>query len=146
MVRKSLLVAYPASQMFDLVDQCEYYPRFLPWCSRVDLQHRDAKYTRATLHVNYRGVKTQFSTENLKKYPSLMQLSLIEGPFKRLEGEWRFIALNEEACKVELEMDYEFSGKLLGKVLGPVFNHISNSFVGAFTLRANQIYGGDAGA
>ena len=140
-VEKSVLIAYSAQQMFDLVDRCEDYPQFLPWCARTECSFRDAETTAATLHVNYHGVKFHFTTRNGKEAPNWMKIRFVDGPFKRLEGSWNFHALREDACKVEFCLHYEFSSKLLEKVIGPVFNRIAATFVEAFVKRAEQVYG-----
>lgn len=141
MVEKTVLIEHSAQEMFDLVDRCEDYPQFLPWCSRTELKFRDAHKTVATLHINYHAVKSHFTTENDKDSPAWMNIRLVDGPFRRLEGSWRFKALAENACKVEFKLHYEFSSKLFEKVIGPVFNHIANTFVDAFVRRAAQVYG-----
>jgi ribosome-associated toxin RatA of RatAB toxin-antitoxin module len=140
-VHKKVLIEYTPAQMFELVDRCEDYPLFLPWCGGVELIARTDEITAATLHVNYHGVKSRFSTENSKRKPSEMLIHFRDGPFVRLEGGWHFTALGENACKVEFDLHYQFSSRLLDKVLGPVFNHIANTFVDAFVKRAAQIYG-----
>jgi ribosome-associated toxin RatA of RatAB toxin-antitoxin module len=141
LVEKSVLIERSAQQMFELVDRCEDYPQFLPWCSRTELKFRDDSKTVATLHINYHSVKSHFTTENDKEIPARMNIRLVDGPFRRLEGSWRFLALAENACKIEFQLHYEFSSKLFEKVIGPVFNHIANTFVDAFVRRAAQVYG-----
>ncbi|MDR0996260.1 MAG: type II toxin-antitoxin system RatA family toxin [Zoogloeaceae bacterium] len=138
-VEKSVLVARSARQMFDLVDTCENYPDFLPWCGQAVCDFRDETHTVGTLHINYHGVKTQFTTENDKKIPEWMRIKLVRGPFRQLAGMWRFIPLREDACKVEFALSYEFSSKLFEKIIGPVFNHIANTFVDAFVKRAREM-------
>src|SRR4051812_21896117 len=128
--------------MFTLVDSVESYPEFLPWCERSELIYRDETRTRATLHVSYHGVKQSFTTENTKTPPLSMTIQLVEGPFRMLEGEWRFNPLAADACKVELRLQYEFSNRLLDKLVGPVFSYISNTMVDAFVKRADALYGG----
>jgi ribosome-associated toxin RatA of RatAB toxin-antitoxin module len=140
MVEKTVLIEHSAQEMFDLVDRCEDYPQFLPWCSRTELKFRDEQKTVATLHINYHSVKSHFTTENDKKNPEWMNIRLVDGPFRRLEGSWHFKALAENACKIEFKLHYEFSSKLFEKVIGPVFNHIANTFVDAFVRRAAQVY------
>jgi len=140
-VIKSVLVAHPALRMFELVDAVEKYPEFLPWCGASECSYRDAGVTRATLHINYRGIRQSFSTENMKTPPTLMQIRLIEGPFRTLEGSWRFTDLAGQGCKVELSLRYEFSSRLLEKLIGPVFGFIANSMVDAFVKRAQTLYG-----
>ena len=139
-VRKSVLVEYSVGQMFHLVDRVEEYPQFLPWCGGTELIHRDEAKTVATLHINYHGIKADFSTENDKEAPLFMKINLRHGPFEHLDGCWHFKPLGETACKVEFQLHYEFSSKLLEKALGPVFHHIANTFVDAFVRRAGQVY------
>ncbi len=140
-VEKTVLIERTPAQMFDLVDKVEDYPQFLPWCGGTELHERSDKRTVATLHINYHGLKSHFSTENEKEVPSWMSIRLRDGPLKQLDGMWHFIALGDAACKIEFRLHYEFSNKLLEKALGPVFNHIANTFVESFVKRANQRYG-----
>jgi ribosome-associated toxin RatA of RatAB toxin-antitoxin module len=140
-VDKSVLVAHSALRMFELVDAVERYPEFLPWCGGSECNYRDAGITRATLHINYRGIRQSFSTENAKTAPHLMHIKLLEGPFRMLEGSWRFTELGGAGCKVELSLRYEFSNRVLEKLVGPVFGYIANSMVDAFVKRAQSIYG-----
>jgi ribosome-associated toxin RatA of RatAB toxin-antitoxin module len=131
--------------MFNLVDRIEDYPQFLPWCSQTRLEFRDEKKTVATLFINYLSVKSHFTTENEKDFPLSMKIRLVDGPFRRLEGLWRFKVLNERACKIEFQLSYEFSSKVFEKVIGPVFSQIANTFVDAFVKRADFVYGPNNG-
>ena len=127
--------------MFDLVEGVEQYPQFLPWCSGTNVSLRDPQVTHATLNINYRGIKQSFSTENHKVPPGLMTLRLVEGPFRSLDGEWRFTPLGDYACRIDFRLSYEFSSTLLEKLVGPVFGHIAGTMVDAFLKRADSIYG-----
>jgi ribosome-associated toxin RatA of RatAB toxin-antitoxin module len=70
-----------------------------------------------------------------------MKITLVDGPFRRLDGRWRFKPLSAEACKIEFQLSYEFSSKMFEKVIGPVFSQIANTFVDAFVKRANEVHG-----
>ncbi|HXF65531.1 MAG TPA: type II toxin-antitoxin system RatA family toxin [Burkholderiales bacterium] len=140
-VNRSVLVGHTPEQMFALVDAVEEYPRFLPWCGGARVLHRDERKTRAEILINYHGIRHSFTTENEKTAPREMLIRLVEGPFRRLDGTWRFNALGDHACKIELRLHYEFSSRLLEKLVGPVFNHIANTLVEAFVRRAEQVYG-----
>lgn len=139
-VAKTVLVGHSTVQMYTLVDEVERYPEFLPWCGGIDLIKRDEASTIATLHIDYHGLKQKFTTENLKVYPSLMDIRLKDGPFKHLEGVWRFIPLADNACKIEFHLNYEFANIFLETLISPVFSHIANTFVDAFVARAERIY------
>jgi len=140
-VSRSVLVGYTPAQMFALVDAVEDYPKFLPWCSAASVSHRDERTTRATISIRFRGLSQQFTTQNEKEAPREMRLRLVEGPFRRLDGTWRFSELASRGCKVELRLEYEFSSRILEKLIGPVFDHIANTMVDAFAKRAEQVYG-----
>ena len=139
-VQKTVLINHSASRMYALVDDVKKYPEFLPWCGGVDLIKRDELSTIATLHIAYHGLHQKFTTENHKTHPNLMEIKLKDGPFKHLEGVWRFIELNEQACKIEFMLNYEFTNVFLEKIIAPVFSHIANTFVDGFVARANVIY------
>jgi ribosome-associated toxin RatA of RatAB toxin-antitoxin module len=127
--------------MFALVDGVEDYPKFLPWCGGVQVREREANRLVATIQINYHGVKQSFTTENVNAPPTQMKMTLLEGPFKHLDGTWNFKPLREDACKVEFDLHYEFSSRILEGLIGPVFNMIANSFVDSFSKRAEAVYG-----
>jgi ribosome-associated toxin RatA of RatAB toxin-antitoxin module len=139
-VEKTVLVAHSAAQMFALVDAVEDYPKFLPWCGGVDLLERTEASTSATLHINYHGLKQNFTTQNTKQFPHSMEIKLKDGPFKHLDGDWRFVELRADACKIEFRLNYEFANTFLEKLISPVFSHIAATFVDGFVARANKIY------
>lgn len=141
LVNKSVLVGHTAQQMFDLVDKVEHYPEFLPWCGGSKVISRNGDQLIARIDIDYMHIKQHFSTENSNDPPNLIKMRLLDGPFKQLDGEWRFKPLGEDACKIEFVLHYEFSNKLLDAVLGPVFSYIANSFVEAFIQRAEIVYG-----
>ncbi len=140
-VVKTVLVPYSAEEMFVLVDGVEAYPEFLPWCGATELHLRDTETTEATIHIHYLQVRQHFTTRNSKRQPEEMIIRLQRGPFRKLEGYWRFRSLAPQACRIEFVMHYEFSSTLLEKVLGPVFGMVTNSLVDAFVRRAEQVYG-----
>ena len=141
LVEKSVLVSHSARQMFDLVDQVEHYAQFLPWCSGTDVHSRDEVMVVATVHIDFHHLKQSFTTENTRQTPNAIQIRLREGPFQRLDGLWRFTELTPEASKVELQLHYEFSNKLIENLVNPVFSLIAGSLVDAFVERAERIYG-----
>lgn len=139
-IDKSVLIEHSAEQMYALVDAVEDYPQFLPWCGGAQVKWRDEQTTVATIHIDYHHVKQSFTTENSKQRPVSIDMKLVEGPFKHLDGRFRFTELAPEACKVEFQIEYQFSNKLLELVIGPVFSHIADTFVEAFILRADKVY------
>jgi ribosome-associated toxin RatA of RatAB toxin-antitoxin module len=140
-VKKSALVHHSAQEMFQLVCDFETYPEFLPWCSNSRLISRTPDEICGELEVSRVGIRQRFSTRNRLVTNERMDISLQEGPFQKLEGEWRFTKLGEDACKVELMLDFKFAGRMIDAAFGRVFNQIANTLVDAFCKRADDIYG-----
>ena len=140
-VKTSMLVAHSVAEMFALVDEVERYPEYLPWCGgSAILETHDGGKT-ARIDIAFHGVRAHFTTRNATRPPESIVITLKDGPFRHLQGEWRFIPLAPDGCKIEFELAYEFSTHVLEKAVGPVFGHIANSFIDAFVRRADQCYG-----
>ena len=103
--------------------------------------YQSESVTHATIMIDYHHIKHSFTTENVRKPPELITMTLLNGPFQNLDGHWRFIPLAENACKIEFRLHYTFSHIFLEKLVGPVFFVIANSFVEAFIERAEEVYG-----
>lgn len=141
-VEKSALVPFSAQAMFDLVADVEHYKDFLPWCSDSKLISKSEDQLCGRIEVSRLGITQAFSTCNRLDPPSWMGIDLHEGPFRSLHGEWQFIALREDACKVALVLEFEFSGKLIDAAFGKVFHQVANSLVESFVQRAREVYSG----
>jgi len=133
---------YTPDQMFDLVNDVEAYPRFLPWCRDSRILSKNEDVICASLNIAKGGIHHKFSTRNVLDQGNAIRIELIDGPFRHLEGYWQFKPIgNDQGCRVQLDMDFEFSTRLLDLALGPVFTQISGSLVDAFCKRAQEIYG-----
>ena len=140
-VNRSILVTYSAEQMFDLVSDIARYPDYLPWCGSAGVRPLGDDHVEATVTIDFRGVRSRFATRNRNTRPSTIHMELIDGPFKRLDGQWRFRALRADACRVELLLRYEFASGLVGRAVAPVFDGISASLIDSFSQRADALYG-----
>src|SRR5476649_1596912 len=135
-IQRSALVPYSARQMFELVNNIEDYPRFLPWCGSSQILTRTDTEIEASLDIAWSGVHKTFTTRNRLHPYDHIEIELITGPFRHLEGRWTFVALDNEACKVCLDLEVDFRGGLVDMMFQPIFNHIANSLVEAFCKRA----------
>ena len=138
-VEKSALVPYPARMLYDIVCDVESYPEFLPWCKDARLLSRDEEMLCGEIVVSKAGVTRAFATCNRLFPHHRMEIRLKEGPFRKLEGAWEFSELREDACKVSLVLEFEFSSGLMDKAFGVVFGQIANSLVEAFCKRAADL-------
>jgi ribosome-associated toxin RatA of RatAB toxin-antitoxin module len=141
-VNKSVLLEYSTEQMFALVDNIEDYPKFLPWCGDVEVA-RDEKSQEvvAKLTIDFHGFRKSFTTKNINTRPESIAMSLVDGPFSKLHGGWTFKPLGADACKVQLNLEYDMNGHVLASLLEQVFGAIANSMIDAFCTRAKEIYG-----
>ena len=137
-VRQSVIVARPAEAMFRLVDEAEHYPDFLPWCSAAEIHERTPERTRATLEIDYRGLRSRITTDNRNAPPGSIDLQLVEGPFERFAGHWRFVPLGNEGCRVEFTLEYAFASGALESLLAPVFGYVTETLVDHFVKRAES--------
>ncbi|MFQ3266197.1 MAG: ribosome-associated toxin RatA of RatAB toxin-antitoxin module [Colwellia sp.] len=140
-ISRSALVMYSVDQMYQLINDIPAYPHFLPDCNDSKVISQDDQSVTAALLVSKGGLSKWFTTKNTLISNDKIHLSLVSGPFKKLEGYWLLTALSDDACKVSLELEYEFSNKLVSLAFGKVFGHFSNSLVKVFTQRAKEIYG-----
>jgi len=127
--------------MFVLVDGIEAYPEFLPWCCGTKVLSRTDDEVKATIELSKGGVEKAFTTCNRNQKNKMIEIRLVDGPFRQLEGFWRFDALGEEGCKVSFDLEFEFASRMLGLVVGPVFSQIADSLVDSFHKRAVEVYG-----
>lgn len=143
-VTKSVLIWYSPQEMYVLVTDVDQYPKFLPWCDRARVVSTDEGGMTAEIGILFSGIRQTFTTRNLHVPDRQVAISLLDGPFSRLDGEWNFVPLGDgtqRACKVELTLHYGFGSAALGKLVGPVFDKIAGSMVDAFVKRATQVYG-----
>ena len=142
-VHKSVLIWFSADEMFKLVTEVEDYPEFLPWCDRASVVERDARGMKAQIGIAFGGIHQTFTTRNEHVPGRQVKMRLVDGPFSRLDGTWKFTPLgvdDQRACKVELDLCYGFDNVALAALVGPVFDKIAGSLVDAFVKRAESVY------
>ena len=140
LIKRHSLLPYSPRQMFELVNSIEDYPRFLPWCHSAKIIRSEEKEIEASLELAWSGIHKSFTTRNTLTPYERIDISLVHGPFRHLEGKWLFIPIGG-GCKVELELEFELAGHFLDVFFQPVFQKIASSLVDLFTKRAIEIYG-----
>ena len=140
-IERSALLPYPARLLFDLVNDVEQYPQFLAGCERAEVLERHPDSMVARLYLARHGIRFSFTTRNLLVPWERVELSLVDGPFRRLSGEWRFQVLSEQACKVTLRLQFELSNRRLGMATERLMSSGAADLVDAMVRRAKQLYG-----
>lgn len=140
-IKKHALVAYSAQQMYDLVNDVDSYDKFLPGCRRSEVLEQSDTHMRAKMLLNKAGVEQELVTLNTLTPGRRIEMRLDDGPFKSLEGGWRFTPMSDEACKIELELDFTFTSRFVEFAFGKVFKALANNMVQAFSDRAKRVYG-----
>jgi ribosome-associated toxin RatA of RatAB toxin-antitoxin module len=148
-VKRTALVSFSPSQMFALVEDFERYPEFLPWVSGAKLISREGDQLVGRLEMERVGMREHFTTRNTLKPPQQMDMQLVDGPFKFLDGFWRFTPIADamgeaRGTRIELYIRFEFKNALFNMMFGKAFEASLASLVDAFTQRAKQLYGGTA--
>ena len=140
-ISRSALVMYSVEQMYSLINDVVAYPQFLPDCIESKIVTEDKMSMTASLLISKGGIKKWFTTKNTLKSNSEVVMDLVDGPFKKLTGGWLLTPLSDEACKIELALEYEFSSRVFDLAFGKVFNQLANNMVKSFTSRAKEVYG-----
>ncbi len=140
-IKRSALLPYTPQEMFDIVSDIESYPDFLPWCREARILSREFDEVRARIGFSVSGLNRSFTTRNRHQVNKIIEMHLVDGPFRRLEGCWQFDRLGDAGCKISLFLEYDFESRMVGMVIGPVFNQIAGTLVDAFQNRAVEVYG-----
>ncbi|RDK89996.1 type II toxin-antitoxin system RatA family toxin [Enterobacillus tribolii] len=139
-ISRSALVPFSARQMYQLVNDVAAYPAFLPGCIGSRVLESGPESMTAAVAVSKAGISKTFTTRNTLTDNSSIRMQLVDGPFRKLMGGWQFTPLSDDACKVELHLDFEFTNKLVELAFGKIFKELAGSMVQAFTSRAREVY------
>lgn len=140
-VHRSAIVPYSAADMYALIADLEAYPQFVPGCTDSRVLSREGTTVVASLALAKGPFSSSFTTRNTMEAPRRMSMSLVDGPFKSLEGEWRVESLGGQGCRIDLHIQFEMAGRGRDWLLGPAFELTCNGLVDAFVKRAKAVYG-----
>jgi ribosome-associated toxin RatA of RatAB toxin-antitoxin module len=140
-IRRSALVKYSPAQMFDLVNEVEAYPKRFTWCAGAKVLERQGDVLVARLDLKFAGFRQSFTTRNTVDPPKRLQMDLVDGPFRSLEGVWEFIALGDDGSKVTFALDFDYAGRLGGSAMKLGFQGLAGRMVDDFCREAEHVYG-----
>ncbi|MFT5116831.1 MAG: ribosome-associated toxin RatA of RatAB toxin-antitoxin module [Kiritimatiellia bacterium] len=139
-ISRSALVDYSAQQMFDLINDIETYPQFMSGCLAAEIIDQGPTFVEARLTLGKSGFQQSFVTRNELQPPHSMLMRLVEGPFKTFEGHWQFQPLSDSACKVSVDLEFEFSSPIIAMTAGRWFEKNAGQQVDALCQRADEVY------
>ncbi|WP_018879901.1 MULTISPECIES: type II toxin-antitoxin system RatA family toxin [unclassified Thioalkalivibrio] len=140
-IRRYADVPYTQEQMFNLVNDVDAYPEFLPGCRSASARPRGEHEVEGTIELAKGALHKSFTTRNTLKRPESIDMRLVSGPFRRLHGTWTFSQVEGGKTRIALELEFEFANRIMAFAIGPVFNQIANSLVDAFVQRAREVHG-----
>lgn len=130
------VIPCPREKLFEVVMDIESYPRFLPWVADARILKRVDHELTAELVAEFAGIRHAFRTVDRFLPCKMIEIRLLEGPFRFLESVWTFDALGEDATNVHFSIKFEFNNPFLGMVVGPIFSTACKTMVHAFEERA----------
>lgn len=145
-ISTSRIVPYTCEEMYNLVNDIETYPEFLPWCQNSIVHECDDNEVKATLVLSAKGFTQSLTTHNLMQKNKMIEMKLVEGPLKHLESFWRFEDVSDNPneskpqCHIFFDMEFEFSNRFIRMALEPFFDSVSNTIVNSFLARAETLY------
>jgi ribosome-associated toxin RatA of RatAB toxin-antitoxin module/CRP-like cAMP-binding protein len=138
-VRRSVVLLRPVEVAFDVIEQAEHYPQFIPGCTGAEILERTDQIVAARLSLRYAGVTIQLVTRNPKRRPDWLKLRMVQGPFRRFEGEWNLTRLKPDACRIEFTLHCELGEALLVGLAAPIVRRFTDAMVDAYVARAEAI-------
>lgn len=139
-INKNALVPFSAEQMYNLVNDVNAYHEFLPGCRQSQIIEFSDQHMKAKMVLVKAGIEQELVTLNTLHLNRSIQMSLSQGPFQSLSGGWTFTPLSEEACKIELKLEFTFASVLVDMAFGKVFKTLTSNMVKAFSERAKEVY------
>src|SRR6187399_1885071 len=137
-VKRTALIAESPARMYELINDIERYPEFVPWCTAARIESRKAGEVVASLTIKRGPLRAEFATRNLLEPDTRILMQFVSGPFRVLEGLWTLTPLGDLGCRVEFEMRFEFANRVAGTLFAPLFEDTAASLVDAFVKRARE--------
>lgn len=137
---RSADIWHSTGTMFEIVDNVDLYPEFLPWCSDSKIISCNGEIMIAEITIQYGNLRQSFTTRNERQRPSQINLFLEKGPFNKFEGSWSFMPITPHASEVTFSLDFTFSNWLVSVAIGKVFSVAAETMVDAFIKRADFLH------
>ena len=139
------LLPYTPEQLFALVGDVAAYPEFVPWITAmragpVREEGEGVSVLEAEASVGFSFLKEAFTTRVRRDAPQrVINVTLISGPFRRLENVWTFRP-HARGCEVVFHIDFQFKAKMLDLLLKANFGYAVDKLIACFEARARALY------
>ncbi len=143
----SRILPYSPDQLFALVGDVMTYPDFVPWITSMRTWNLRSHpgfvdTVDAEAGVGFSFLKERFSTRVRRDAGAgRIEVSLLSGPFRKLQNRWEFHAAEDDGTRVEFDIDFEFKSRLLDNLLKANFVHAVDRLMTCFEDRAAALYG-----
>ena len=138
-IYKEEYINIDVSTIFNLINDIENYPNFLPWCTKTEVETPSNNIVIGKIYISKSFIKWNFSTKNYIDENKSIKLEFVDGPFDALDGKWLFTPTDDHNTKVSLEINYKFKSKLIEVSIEPIFTTIMNSILQSFVQEAFKI-------
>ena len=143
----SKALPYTPDQLFQLVGDVAAYPDFVPWITAMRTWNarrlsEGVEALDAEAGVGFAFLKERFATR-VRRDASNRQIdvTLLSGPFRKLENRWRFLDAGHGCTRIEFDIDFEFKSRLMAALLKANFGHAVEKLMDCFEARARTLYG-----
>ena len=135
-----MLVPHLVESVFDVIEQAEHYPQFMPWCVGATILERSDDWVAGKVDFSFLELRFSFVTRNPKRRPEWLRVQVVDGPFRRFDGQWQLTQLGDLGCKVELDVSYQIADALLERLARPAVDFVARTMIDAFVKRAEHMH------
>ena len=127
--------------MFDLVNDLEAYPRFIPNCKAMQVRQQADGSLLARMTISF-GPITQAYTSKVVADPEALTITAVamDGPFSYLDSKWTFTP-EGQGTRVRFDIDFKISNPLIAAVAEPAFASKQDEIIDAFGAEADRRFG-----
>lgn len=142
----SKILPYAPDDLFRLVGDVDAYPQFVPWVTAMRTWNHQSlgdgiDSLDAEVRVGFSLLKERFATRVRRDAAARqVDVSLLSGPFRRLENRWRFLDAPDGATQIEFDIDFAFKSRLLEALLAANFHTAVDRLMRCFEDRAGALF------
>ena len=137
-IKKEAIILEDIEKVFNIVNRVDLYKNFVPYCVDSIIIFEENNQMQARLDFNIKGLKTTFTTQNIIENNKIIQMKLVDGPFKYLDGEWKFTEIDDKTL-IELKINYEVQSKIIDYTISKSLEKIMDYLVKAFVSESKKL-------